>query len=366
VYGPLSATVEHFAQKISNDIPINCRVYRRASTWYRSTGEKLRNEPLPYSMALGIVDFTAGKNQSCDAASELGYTTLVDSRWNNLNNSVSNRALAKFVSSAQDNASAQLGETLGEWGQSRDMLAARFTQLAGIARSIKRRDWKGLQSWMGKNMTRRERRSLKDSSKSQANLWMEFHLGWEPLIGDIYGALEALKRDPSPRRCRGKASANGNYEIVSTFATSKQTQKVGYGPGCVVQGKVHVVNPNIALLASLGLINPAGIAWALMPYSFVIDWFVNVAEFTQGLDGLLGCETRDPFVTTLRRGLGVKISEVRPNVNTAWELNTQTNSRGLSCNRVRGLPSVHFTYCIPPRFSWQRAATAAALLLKFI
>lgn len=366
MYGPLSASTEYYAQKISNNVPINCRIYRRASTWYRSTGEKPRNQPLPYTMTMSSVDFTAGLNQSCDSAGELGYTTLVDSRWNNLNGAVSNRSLAKFVSSAQDGASAQLGETLGEWGQSRNMLTARFTQLAGMARAIRRRDWKGLESWMGKNVTRRQRRSLKDSSKSQADLWMEFHLGWEPLMGDIFGALDSVGRDPSPRRCRGKASATDYYILKSTFTLSRTTQKVSLHTGCVVQGKVHVVNPNVALLASLGLINPLGIAWALMPYSFVVDWFVNVAEYTQGLDGLLGCETRDPFKTTLKRGYGNSVAEVRPNVNTSWELNTLKASRGVACNRTQGLPSVEFLYSIPPRFSWQRAATAAALLLKFI
>jgi hypothetical protein len=53
-----------------------------------------------------------------------------------------------------------------------------------------------------------------------------------------------------------------------------------------------VMNQNALLvcLAQHGMLNPVGVAWELMPYSFVIDWWFNVGDVLQSLDNLLICD----------------------------------------------------------------------------
>lgn len=38
-------------------------------------------------------------------------------------------------------------------------------------------------------------------------------------------------------------------------------------------------DPKVALFSSLGLINPASIAWEVMRYSFVVDWFLPIGPW---------------------------------------------------------------------------------------
>jgi len=323
-------------------------------------------KPLPYNMAMGIVDRTAGSNQTCDAANEIGYATLVDSRWYNLNKMNSNRALDKFINSAQDQASASLGETLGEWAQSQEMIVRRCRQLTNMVRAVRSGNPNRVARAFSRRIEKGEVRTLKDKAKSFGDKWLEFHLGWTPLVGDIYGACEALSRDPFRKTSRGNSSDIDNYTTNSAFTNSKSTVKVNYYVGRRIQAKVHVVSPNVALAASLGLVNPLSVAWALVPYSFVVDWFFDVSGFISQLDGLLGCEVEDAFHTTLKKGWGDKNSFNRANVNVPWELLASIQSRGVSCIRTTGLPPREFTFPNVPRFSWQRGATAIALLLKYL
>lgn len=60
-----------------------------------------------------------------------------------------------------------------------------------------------------------------------------------------------------------------------------------------------VENPLYRILSSVGLLNPAAIAWELVPLSFVFDWFYNIGDFLErqtadtGLTPLKAWETID-------------------------------------------------------------------------
>lgn len=366
MHGPFSATIQFTQWKVSNPdtgAGAFCRVYYRPSTWYRSgTRKRHAVAPLPYTMQMGSTDFTAGKNQTCNASGDVYYSTLTDSRWSNLNNLVSNRSASDFVARAQGLAQASMGETLGEWSDSLSMITSRLRQLAAAARQLRRGNLGGAARALNvrKPVTRR------GGDKTFGDLWLELHLGWVPLITDIYNANQAFLRDPFPRVAKGRASSQDHYSTVSSFPTSKTTTKVNYRVGYHVRGGVHVVNPNVALAAQLGLANPVSVAWALVPYSFVVDWFVNLGELLGGYDGLLGCETVNTSYTTLRRSEGTKEALTRINSGAPWELNSFVAGHGARCVRTLGLPPIHLTYPTSPRFSWQRGVTAVALLLQLM
>lgn len=369
-YGPISASVASYQSKVTNcdsGARQNCRISHRNSTWWRSgTASKHASAPLPYLVNEGVVYYTAGCNQFCDSTAELGYSTLSDTgRWGNLNNGVSNRALAKFVSSAQDSASASLGETLGEWKQAEDMLVARLKQLASAALALRRRDPKGLARALGIPRGK-AKRTMKDKSKSFGKMWLELHLGWEPLVKDVYSACEVFSRETFRKIATGRASGDGHYTSVTGTSLNKVTSVVDYIVGYRCQAFVHVVNPNLALLAQMGLVNPVAVAWALVPYSFVVDWFIDVSAYLSALDGLLGLAIEDSFNSTLRRGHAVW-SDVYTGPNPAFKKYSNfKNSQGFRMQRILGLPPYHFVYPTPPRFSWQRGLTACSLLVQLL
>jgi hypothetical protein len=53
-------------------------------------------------------------------------------------------------------------------------------------------------------------------------------------------------------------------------------------------------------LASLGITNPLLVAWELVPFSFVVDWFLPIGNYLESLDSLLGYETAYTSTSTFQ------------------------------------------------------------------
>jgi hypothetical protein len=51
-------------------------------------------------------------------------------------------------------------------------------------------------------------------------------------------------------------------------------------------------SPHLSELQQLGLTNPALVAWELVPFSFVFDWFIQVGDWLTGLTALQGVTVR--------------------------------------------------------------------------
>lgn len=56
--------------------------------------------------------------------------------------------------------------------------------------------------------------------------------------------------------------------------------------------------------AALGLTNPASVAWELVPFSFVVDWFAPVGDWLNALDATLGYSFLSGTRSTIRRRTG--------------------------------------------------------------
>jgi hypothetical protein len=49
------------------------------------------------------------------------------------------------------------------------------------------------------------------------------------------------------------------------------------------------------LLSQLGLANPAAVAWELVPFSFVVDWFTDAGTFINSFTDFLGCSVTNSY-----------------------------------------------------------------------
>ncbi len=158
--------------------------------------------------------------------------------------------------------------------------------------------------------------------KRWAREWLEYTYGWKPLLKDIYDAAgEIQHKNASLLKLSVRASQQktvsggrnvGRPDISDTGGSGYVIQE-----GPVVMTKLH---GNVKAMVTLGVtlspptdisnasrwtsLNPLSIAWELMPYSFVVDWFYDIGGFLRNAETALINGPR--FVTGFRSNLRVQ------------------------------------------------------------
>lgn len=130
-----------------------------------------------------------------------------------------------------------------------------------------------------------------------------------------------------------------------------------------LQARVRISNPNLYEANRLGLTNPAAVAWEVVPFSFLIDWFVNVGEVIGGYTSELGLEITDRQVLRFFKGDSSSVmigNKNYPSYLYGWDCKAKV---ALVKREVGLFPSPMLTYALP-RISWTRAATAVSLLVS--
>lgn len=126
---------------------------------------------------------------------------------------------------------------------------------------------------------------------SFSNLWLEFSYGWRPLLYDIYGAAELIAQtnlDARPMRAVGTVKKHRRFY---GFAGGSGITATAIGD---VEEKAKTViyfdvtSQMKDTLKSTGISNPALLAWELLPYSFVVDWFIPVGRYLENLNATSG------------------------------------------------------------------------------
>ncbi|UUW21320.1 MAG: maturation protein [Sanya fiers-like virus 23] len=190
--------------------------------------------------------------------------------------------------------SASLAVSLAERKQSMDMIYKRSVQLLTFTRQLRRLDFRKAAKTLGLSkppagLSRRK------TAKAFANNFLEYHFGWSPLVKDIYDCVSVLESRIPPHRATGRATVE---QSVPEFLSGNRYDKNHYLARCQLRADVRVDNPNLALATQLGVTNPAIVAWELVPFSFVVDWFMNVGDFLQSFTDFAGFQIMNPCKTT--------------------------------------------------------------------
>lgn len=146
-------------------------------------------------------------------------------------------------------------------------------------------------------------RSLNDLGKGLTNNWLQWSYGIKPLIQDVEGAMTALdKSKDRPRtvilisRAERSYSGQGQWksgnhrldDIRYFFCVGKIT--------CTGKIFANVTSPVTKTADELGLLNPALLAWELIPYSFVVDWFMPVGTYLQCMVPIRGLSLKSGWI----------------------------------------------------------------------
>lgn len=185
----------------------------------------------------------------------------------------------------------QFGETLATLNETGSMIMKRGKQIGDIVRALRRGDFKRLESMIKGEVPGKVRRL--PPAKRVADGWLELQFGWMPLVEDVYSAVEAYRnRLEKGMFVKGRRvnSTAGGFKSLDSSKTSDNAAYSNYGShtayerilqnGANASARQYgtVSNPTVATLNQLGLANPALIAWQLMPFSFVVDWFAPISS----------------------------------------------------------------------------------------
>lgn len=201
------------------------------------------------------------------------------------------KAKAKFGGSEWN-----LAESLAELNQTANMVAKRALQIARFANNLRQGNWKAISQEFGRGVPGSVKRL--PASKRIANGWLEVQFGWKPAISDAYNAVSAYNKGLATRgssvtkrsgSSRNRAlSSNGNGGLV--YDPSKVSSNATF------TGVVD--NPSLVSLNEMGLLNPALLAWNLLPFSFVVDWFLPVSSVLAAMTVNAGLSHSFASVTT--------------------------------------------------------------------
>lgn len=254
-----------------------------------------------------------------------------------------------------------LGQAWAEKRQVSGQILKTVETLTSAAWFLRRGQWKSACKALGID-------GVKPAGKTLASQWLGYQYGWKPLLSDIHGAvttLAELDRDQWMVTVKGSASSKDRSDRTygpNGFDHFRGNCEGFHGAMCRIDAVPG--NAAVASAASLGLLNPALLAWELVPFSFVVDWFVPIGNYLSQFDALAGWEIRGYSLSTISRFTGrwVGLSQQwNPDyyITRSWE----ASWRRVVLNRSVGT-SVPFTFMphVKDPVSASHVANAAALL----
>jgi len=170
-----------------------------------------------------------------------------------------------------------------------DMVVNALGSVGGALLDLKRGKFESAARRFGVNQ-----RPSKLDHKDLAGRWLELQYGWLPLLGDVYEAskaFEVLTQKPRSQRFRGQLKKTGT--VNTSASPSNWTGACNYSAMMQITAELQ---ESLSAPRSLGLTDPLSVAWELIPYSFVVDWFIPIGSYLETLNVLHGLQGR--FLTS--------------------------------------------------------------------
>jgi len=229
-------------------------------------------------------------------------------------------ALTKAYANLSD-AEMLLGVTIAELHKTVRMI----TDTAGQACSLLQRETRVLRQLKAQGVNvergssiphiRKLLRSTIPSVASLASKWLTIRYGWRPLVYEVIGGIEAFKAIGNKHlrsRITGSVLDGDDMSLTTTtdwFNTKIVTNSVQAqafvqhtrynraSAGLIIQSKLD----NIDTASILGTNEMLASAWELIPYSFVIDWFLNTSDYVTSWQPRMNLEVLGSWVSIEER-----------------------------------------------------------------
>lgn len=188
------------------------------------------------------------------------------------------RLLADMVNKYRQ-SDFNLGIAAIEGKESASMVVDRLQSLLFAARSLRKGNLGGATRHLyAVPRSHRKKAARKLSQGDVSGSWLELHLGWAPMISDIYAASELIK----PMKARNLLKTQrrpGSISVTGGGGVAPSDTRWQYHSRLVVE-----ILSEPTWYQRLGLTNPADIVWEAVPFSFVVDYFVPIGRFISSLE----------------------------------------------------------------------------------
>lgn len=264
----------------------------------------------------------------------------------------SNAALAKIYDRLEQSESL-----LVAWKERQsalDLIASNLRRLVQIAKAVKRRDPKVVRRVLRRNP------KAKDVIKTPAGLWLEYHFAIVPTILDLHHAAGILGFE-FPVEKLSESSLTKTI-LDYRYSSNYWHRSDEFNTVTKIEGEIYGLNPNIQLASMLGFGQPLSVAWEMTPFSWFIDYFVNVGELTTNLQPRFpGVKVRNHSTTTFIKCRG-KLGDFysKPSTYAYFSYESVFMTRRLSW------PSFQLEFKSPFDLSGQRCSYIAAVLINLL
>lgn len=202
------------------------------------------------------------------------------------------RSITKARDRLRDKNTMGLGQATAESKRTLEHLATTAKRGITFYRMLRSGNFLGF----FRNAALRDRNVFRDT----ANAWLEYQYAWRPLAKDVHDAytkLQVALEPPQPvysscssRIARGYHNINGD-----------SSHDIDCSGGIRVAYCASIENQWARDMESWGLINPLSIAWELVPFSFVADWFIPVGNVLASMTADAGLRFEWGYVSRIYR-----------------------------------------------------------------
>lgn len=257
------------------------------------------------------------------------------------------------------NASVALGESK----EAMQMVATRTSQLYHALRGAKSGNFSAVAKALGVRSRSRSGKLSKTTVVDPGHVWLEYEFGWRPLIHDLEdgaNAFFALTNKPLSRTY--KASKKKVIDLTETASSSVIT-----GEAVTIRALRAVITEDYSPWYSLGLTDASSVVWELMPYSFVVDWFIPFGNYLQARAALHGFKN-----AVISETVKSTLTKKRLHFETPyWSYDIIGNGASVRIVNVTRRPNVQLVVPRPGVKPWRsivdvrHLADSVALLLNF-